>query len=86
MADPISTTRKHAASEEGRISPTGNDPTPEARKGDSRFFPVVVIATIALILILIAAVLVVHRRGHKIVPVQENNHPTSSLGTPLTTG
>jgi hypothetical protein len=76
--DPL---RKHPpdSSEEEKIEPTRNDPTPEARTGDSRFLPVVLLAAVALIVILIAAVVLVRGKGHKMVPQEPDNHPTSSL-------
>jgi len=79
MADPMDPTRKFAASEEEKIQPTRNDPTPEERKGDSRFLPVVILAAIALIIILIGAVVLIRGKGHKIVPQTQDNHPSSSL-------
>jgi hypothetical protein len=71
--------RRSAASEEEKIEPTRNDPTPEERKGDSRFLPVVIIAAIALIIILIGAIVLIRGKGHKIVPRSQDNHPSSSL-------
>lgn len=79
MADPMDPTRRSAASEEEKIQPTRNDPTPEERKGDSRFLPVVILAAIALIIILIGAVVLIRGKGHKIVPQTQDNHPSSSL-------
>jgi hypothetical protein len=79
MADPTDPTRRFAASEEEKIQPTRNDPTPEERKGDSRFLPVVILAAIALIILLIGAVVLIRGKGHKIVPQSQDNHPTSSL-------
>lgn len=73
MVDPIQTTRKHHASEEGKIVSTRNDPTPEARKGDSRFLPVVILSLIALIVILAIAVVLVRDKGHKIIPTEQPN-------------
>jgi len=68
-----------------QIEPTRNDPTPEERKGDSRFLPVVIIAAIALIVILIASVVLIGGKGHKLVSDEQDNHPKSSLTTPLST-
>jgi len=79
MANPIDPTRRSAASEEEKIEPTRNDPTPEERKGDSRFLPVVILAVIALIIILIGAIVLIRGKGHKIVPQSQDNHPSSSL-------
>lgn len=79
MADPMDPTRRSMASEEEKIQPTRNDPTPEDRKGDSRFLPVVILAAIALIIILIGAVVLIRGKGHKIVPQSQDNHPSSSL-------
>jgi hypothetical protein len=79
MANPIHPTRRSAASEEEKIEPTRNDPTPEERKGDSRFLPLVILAVIALIIILIGAIVLIRGKGHKIVPQSQGNHPSSSL-------
>jgi|UPI00047C7879 hypothetical protein len=85
MADPIDPNRKYhsGAPEEGKIEPGGNDPTPEERRGDSRFLPVVILAGIALILLLIAGVVLVKGKGRKMVPQAPDNHPTSSLIRPV---
>jgi hypothetical protein len=72
-------TNKPGASEEEKIQPTRNDPTPEERKGDSRFLPVVILAAIALIIILIGAIVLIRGKGHKIVPQSQDNRPSSSL-------
>jgi hypothetical protein len=72
-------TSKSGASEEEKIQPTRNDPTPEERKGDSRFLPVVILAAIALIIILIGAIVLIRVKGHKIVPQSQDNRPSSSL-------
>lgn len=81
MADPIDPLRRHPSSptEEGKIEPTLSDPTPSARTGDSRFLPVVILAGIALIVLLIAAVVLIKGKGHKMVPQEQDNHPVSSL-------
>jgi hypothetical protein len=79
MANPIEQTRTSSSPEAAKIEPTRNDPTPELRKGDSRFLPVVVLAGIALIVLLIAGVLLVRSKGHKLVPAAKGDHPTSSL-------
>ena len=83
MANPIEQTRTSPSPEAAKIEPTRNDPTPELRKGDSRFLPVVVLAGIALIVLLIAGVLLVRSKGHKMVPPAKGDHPTSSLSLRL---
>jgi hypothetical protein len=83
MANPMEQTRPSASPEAAKIEPTNNDPTPELRKGDSRFLPVVIIAGIALIVLLIAGVLIVRSKGHKMVPAGQGDHPTSSLSMHL---
>ncbi|HTH53378.1 MAG TPA: hypothetical protein VL495_05475 [Edaphobacter sp.] len=65
------------------IDPTRNDPTPQRRKGDSRFLPVVIIAAIALILILIASVALIGGKGKRLIPHGQDNHPESTLIAPL---
>ncbi|RZU42751.1 hypothetical protein [Edaphobacter modestus] len=84
MADPMDPLRKSpsTSTEEEKIEPTRNDPTPEERKGDSRFLPVVIIAAIVLIVILIAAVVLIRGKGHKMIP-QDQDRPTSSLSMQL---
>ena len=79
MANPIEPTKTPSVPEEAKIEPSRNDPTPAARKGDSRFLPVVVIAGIALIVLLLAGVLLIKGKGRKIVPAEPDNHPTSSV-------
>jgi hypothetical protein len=81
MADPMDPLRRrpNSRTEEGKIEPTLSDPTPGARKGDARFLPVVILASIALIILLIAAVVLIKGKGHNMVPQQQDNHPTSSL-------
>lgn len=70
--------------EEEKIEPTRNDPTPEARTGDSRFLPVVILAAIALIVLLIAGIVLLKGKGPKMVPHVQDN-PTSSIAQPLST-
>ncbi len=60
------------------IEPTRNDPTPEERVGDSRFLPVIIAAGVALLIILIAAVVLIGRKGNKMTP-QDGPHPTSQV-------
>jgi len=79
MANPIEPTKISSVTAEEKIEPTRNDPTPEERKGDSRFLPVVIVAGIALIVLLIAAVLLIRGKGTKIVPHEPDSHPTSRV-------
>lgn len=81
MVNPTEKPRTSLVPEAAKIEPTRNDPTPELRKGDSRFLPVVILAGIALIVLLIAGVLLIRTKGHKIVPAGQD-HPTSSLSVP----
>ncbi|HEU4635310.1 MAG TPA: hypothetical protein VFS41_03980 [Edaphobacter sp.] len=83
--DPL---RKHPSyeREEAKIESTRNDPTPHARRGDARFLPVVIISTIVLILLLIAGVVLVKGKGSKMIPHEQNNHPTSSIAQPAVRG
>lgn len=76
MADPMDPLHKQPSTEEGKIEPTRNDRTPKARKGNSRYFLLVTLAAIALVALLIGAVVLIKRKGHKIVP---DNRPASSL-------
>ncbi|MCU1222638.1 MAG: hypothetical protein JWQ42_731 [Edaphobacter sp.] len=59
--------------------PSDNDPTPERRKEDASFLPVVIISGIVIVLIFIVAVLVIKTRQQKIVPAKPNSSPTSQL-------
>jgi len=63
----------------GEPLPSNNDPTPERRKGDSSFLPVVIISGIVIVLTLIVAVLVIKGRQHNIVPAKPNTAPTSQV-------
>jgi hypothetical protein len=74
-SDPIS---KSCPFEEEQIQPARNDPTPEERKGDSRFLPVAILAAIALIVILIGALVLIRGKGQKIVPQSQHNRRASS--------
>jgi cell division protein FtsN len=80
MADPMDPLRKSPSTspEEKKIEPTRNDPTPDGRRGDSRFLPVVIVAAVTLIVLLIAAVVLIRGKGHKMIP-QDQDRPTSSL-------
>jgi cell division protein FtsN len=62
--------------------PSRNDPTPEERKGDSSFLPVVVAAGIALIVILVAALIFIKARQAKAIPTPHDAHPTSQMHLP----
>jgi heme/copper-type cytochrome/quinol oxidase subunit 2 len=57
--------------------PSNNDPTPEERKGDSSFLPVVIMFAIAIIVILIGAIVFIKARQNKAVPNPREPHPTS---------
>jgi cell division protein FtsN len=59
--------------------PSRIDPTPEERKGDSSFLPVVIAAGIALIVILIAAIIFIKARQTKTIPTPHEAHPTSEI-------
>ena len=88
MADPVDPLRKQTEAErqEDKIESTRNDPTPQARVGDSRFLPVVILAAIALIVLLIAGIVLVKGKGAKMVPHEQDNHPTSSIPQPPPVG
>jgi hypothetical protein len=79
MANPMDPTRRSRASEKEKIERTRNDPTPEERKGDSRFLPALILAAIALIIILIEAIVLIRGKSQKIVPQSQDNQPSSSL-------
>jgi hypothetical protein len=59
--------------------PSRNDPTPEERKGDSRFLPVVIAAAIAVIVILVAALIFLKVRQTNVVPKANDSRPTSRI-------
>jgi hypothetical protein len=65
--------------ESDQPSPSRNDPTPEQRKGDARFLPVVIAAGIAIILILLAAIIFLKAKPEKAIP---KANPTSRLTQP----
>jgi hypothetical protein len=62
--------------------PSRSDPTPEERKGDSRFLPVVIAAGIALIVILVAALIFLKVRQTNVIPKATDAHPTSQIVQP----
>ena len=59
--------------------PSNSDPTPEKRKGDSSFLPVVVMFAIAIVVILIGAIVFIKARQNKAVPNPSESHPTSQI-------
>jgi heme/copper-type cytochrome/quinol oxidase subunit 2 len=64
--------------------PSNNDPSPEERKGDSSFLPVVVMFVIVIIVILIGAIVFIKARQSKAVPNPKEPHPTSqTIPSPL---
>jgi hypothetical protein len=62
--------------------PSLSDPTPEERKGDSSFLPVVIAAGIVLIVILVAALIFLKVRQTKAIPKANDPHPTSQIVQP----
>jgi hypothetical protein len=64
--------------------PTRSDPTPEERKGDSSFLPVVIAAGIAIIVILVAALIFLKVRQTQVIPKASDpqTHPTSQIMQP----
>jgi cell division protein FtsN len=62
--------------------PSRNDPTPEERKGDSRFLPVVIAAAIAVIVILVAALIFLKVRQTNAIPNANDSRPTSRIVQP----
>jgi flagellar basal body-associated protein FliL len=66
--------------------PSNSDPSPEERKGDSSFLPVVVMFVIVIIVILIGAIVFIKARQNKAVPNPQEPHPTSqTMPSPLRT-
>jgi hypothetical protein len=65
--------------------PSHNDPTPEERKGDSSFLPVVIAFAVAILVILVAAITFVKLRQTKAIPNPPERHPTSQLVLPRPT-
>jgi len=57
-----------------------NDPTPEKRKGDSSFLPVVIAAAVVLLVLFVVFLIFIRGRNEKIVPGRAN--PRSSLVLP----
>jgi sensor domain CHASE-containing protein len=63
--------------------PSQSDPTPEERKGDSSFLPVVIMAGIAIVVILVAALFIIKSHQNRIVPkASDTAHPTSQRVSP----
>jgi hypothetical protein len=59
-----------------------NDPTPEARSGDSSFLPVVIVSCVVILLILIGAIVFIRSRKEKAVPPHSAPHTTSEIIQP----
>lgn len=63
--------------------PSQSDPTPEERKGDSSFLPVVIMAGIAIVVILVSALFIIKSHQNRIVPkANDTSHPTSQIVSP----
>ncbi len=62
--------------------PSRNDPSPQARKGDSSFLPVVIAFAVAILVILVAAIFFIKARQTKVIPNPHQPHPTSQLIPP----
>jgi hypothetical protein len=60
-------------------APSNSDPTPEKRKSDSSFLPVVVAFAVAILVILVAAIIFIKTRQTKAVPNPKEPHPTSQV-------
>jgi hypothetical protein len=58
---------------------SNNDPSPEKRKGDSSFLPVVVAFVVTILVLLAAAVIYVKVRQTKTIPHEPDPHPTSQV-------
>lgn len=61
---------------------SNNDPTPEARTGDSAFLPVIVAVGITVLVILIAAVVFLKVRHTEAIPKPKSPPTTSRLVLP----
>ncbi len=61
---------------------SNNDPTPEARKSDSSFLPVVIAFAVSIVVILIIAIIFIKTRQTKAIPNPHESHPTSQLTSP----
>ncbi|MBS1798232.1 MAG: hypothetical protein JSS95_00250 [Acidobacteria bacterium] len=61
------------------VNATGNESSREDLLGDSEFFPVVVAASIALVVILIVAIAVVGGTGKDLIPQNKTSHPLSQV-------
>jgi hypothetical protein len=79
MSEPIKTNQVDPTPP---IEPTRNDPTPERRVGDARFLPVVIAAGVAIVVILIAAVLILHGKNKEVVPAKGPHPATSQIAMP----
>ena len=68
--------------------PTGSNPTPEQRVGDSSTKPVVIAFLVTILIILVAAIIFIKARQTKVVPKTHDARPTSQItqpATPMTT-
>jgi hypothetical protein len=59
--------------------PSRSDPTPEERKGDASFLPVVVAFVVTIAIIMIAAIVFLKIRQTKAIPTPHEAHPTSQI-------
>jgi hypothetical protein len=62
---------------------SNNDPTPEARKSDSSFLPVVIAFAVSILVILVIAIIFIKSRQTKAIPNPHESHPTSQLIQPV---
>jgi hypothetical protein len=58
---------------------SNNDPTPEKRKSDSAFLPVVIAFVVTVLALLAAAVIYVKVRQTKTISHEPDPHPTSQI-------
>ncbi|MBS1822385.1 MAG: hypothetical protein JST61_10485 [Acidobacteria bacterium] len=54
-------------------------PPTEEHLGDAEFLPVVIAASVALVVILVAAIVVVAGTGKHLVPQDKTQHPVSQI-------
>jgi hypothetical protein len=58
---------------------SNSDPTPEERKSDSSFLPVVIAFAVAILVIIVAAIIFIKIRQTKVIPNPKERHPTSQI-------
>ena len=59
--------------------PSRNDPTPEARVGDSSFLPVVIAAIVVILVLFVVFLVFIKAKKEKVIPTHSGPQPTSQV-------